>query len=182
LEQIAQATDGQVLDSLGNPFEHDRRVTEVPKDLMERLLIWALILFLLDVGVRRVMLERSQWLAIRAWCLRWIPTRKTAERDEALSLLLERKAALRRQSTRPAVERPQAAAAPEPAVSKAPSRRKAAGKSTGVKPKAPKPVVPPEEAEPTEPSAADPRTEEGATSFTQQLLEAKKRAREKRGL
>jgi len=182
LEQIAQATDGQVLDSLGNPFEHDRRVTEVPKDLMERLLIWALILFLLDVGVRRVMLERSQWLAIRAWCLRWIPTRKTAERDEALSLLLERKAALRRQSTRPAVERPQAAAAPEPAVGKAPSRRKAAGKSTGVKPKAPKPVVPPEEAEPTEPSAADPRAEEGATSFTQQLLEAKKRAREKRGL
>jgi hypothetical protein len=183
LEQIADRTGGIVLDSVGDPFEHDRQVTEVPKDLLEGLLIWALILFLADVGVRRVMIERSQLQAAWAWVLKWVPRRQAAERDESMSVLLERKAALRRQTARQPRQEPAGEQAQKKTAAKAPPKRK---------PRAKKPV--PDDAGKIEkpgvskPDAAEkekPEPEAGAgdsSSFTQQLLEAKKRAREKRGL
>jgi len=63
LRRIAESTGGKVLDASrpgSNPFYDDRRKTWRPYDLWESLLKVAIILFVLDVGVRRVQLERDE--------------------------------------------------------------------------------------------------------------------------
>ncbi|MDW8309244.1 MAG: VWA domain-containing protein, partial [Verrucomicrobiales bacterium] len=66
LSRLADATGGRLLDPAqperDNPFTHDRRRTYQPRDLWETLLKLAIILFVLDVAVRRIQLDREECL------------------------------------------------------------------------------------------------------------------------
>ena len=63
LHRIAETTGGKVLELENpseNPFLHDRIKTYQPRDLWEWLVRLAVILFPLDVGVRRIQLDRDE--------------------------------------------------------------------------------------------------------------------------
>ncbi|HVY71365.1 MAG TPA: VWA domain-containing protein, partial [Verrucomicrobiae bacterium] len=69
LRQIAETTGGKVLDLArpGSPFYEDRQPTWQPRDLWQDLLGFAIILFVFDVGVRRISLDPEQMA--KAWKL-----------------------------------------------------------------------------------------------------------------
>src|SRR6267142_2588511 len=97
LQRIAEAGGGKVLD-LNNPtedpFRHDRVKTFQPRDLWEWLLRFAILLFPLDVAVRRIQLDREEWLRatrnLRRYLLFWRPEPRKPEAEESLSALLAR--------------------------------------------------------------------------------------------
>ena len=67
LRRIAEAGSGQLLPPLieidanaVTPFQHDRIRTYQPRDLWEWLLKLGLLLFVADVGVRRIYLDRAE--------------------------------------------------------------------------------------------------------------------------
>jgi uncharacterized membrane protein len=114
LRRLAEAGGGRVLDLANpglNPFSHDRRKTHRPSDMWEWLLKFAAILFVVDVGVRRIQLGPEEWSRLRA-LFRRVLTRKAAPAGEAeasLSALLARRKAVRSDPS------------PEPAVAIQPS-------------------------------------------------------------
>ena len=59
------------------------------------LLKLAIILFTLDVGVRRIQIDREEWLkataTLQRWLLFWKPAMRPAEADESLAALLSRR-------------------------------------------------------------------------------------------
>src|SRR5262249_27340448 len=64
LRRIAESGGGKVLDlaaPASNPFLHERSKTFQPRDLWETLLKFAIILFTVDVGVRRIQIGRDEW-------------------------------------------------------------------------------------------------------------------------
>ncbi|MSU64078.1 MAG: VWA domain-containing protein [Pedosphaera sp.] len=106
LHRIAESTGGKVLDpdsAVDNPFLHNRVKTYQPRDLWEWMLRFAILLFPLDVGVRRIQLDRDE--IRRAWdhVRRRVPWLKRAERkpeaDEALAALLARREQVRSAQT-----------------------------------------------------------------------------------
>jgi uncharacterized membrane protein len=108
LQRLAETGGGKILDlaSLAvNPFNHDRLKTFQPRDLWEFLLKLAIVLFTLDVGLRRIQLDRAEWAkataTLRAWFLFWKPKPGKIEQDESLGALLARRDQVR--STRPIV-------------------------------------------------------------------------------
>ena len=67
LQQMAETSGGKMLPFQpatpeDNPFLHDRKKTFQPHDLWQWLLQLAICLFPLDVGVRRIQLDRDEWL------------------------------------------------------------------------------------------------------------------------
>lgn len=127
----------------------------------------AICLLPVDVGVRRIMVEREQMLKAWNWLLVRVPFLKrkprTEQRDEAMEALLARKAKVREQvtqQTQPRADLFQPTSAPSPDV------------TTGI-------PQPPAGASPTasEPAKPEAPAEEG--DYTRKLLEAKKRARKK---
>ncbi|MBL9127005.1 MAG: hypothetical protein JNL97_05135, partial [Verrucomicrobiales bacterium] len=101
LKRLAEAGGGKVLDpavATDNPFLHDRTKTFRPFDLWWWLLMTAIVLFPVDVGLRRVQLEREE--LVRAWqgLLRRLGLRRRkaeAVSDAAMSTLLARKEKVR---------------------------------------------------------------------------------------
>lgn len=96
LRRLAETGGGKILDpDMDNPFLHDRTKTFQPQDLWEWLLKLAILLFPLDVGIRRIQLDREEWLkatqTLRRWLLFWKPTPRPASADESLSSLLARR-------------------------------------------------------------------------------------------
>ncbi len=111
LRRIAEAGGGKILDPTRpneNAFNHDRVKTFQPRDLWEWLLKFAILLFPLDVGVRRIQLERDEvrralnWLARKLFFWRGIERRPEA--DESLDALLARREQVRAKHTGPALE------------------------------------------------------------------------------
>jgi Ca-activated chloride channel homolog len=104
LRRIAETTGGRVLrvdDPADNPFLRDRQKTFQPRDLFEWLLILAILLFPVDVGVRRIDIDRTEWAKAMRWLRRWIlfwqgPPRPV-EADESLAVLLARRDQVRAQ-------------------------------------------------------------------------------------
>ena len=104
LRRIAETSDGRVLrvdDPADNPFLRDRQKTFQPRDLFEWLLILAILLFPVDVGVRRIDIDRTEWAKAMRWLRRWIlfwqgPPRPV-EADESLAVLLARRDQVRAQ-------------------------------------------------------------------------------------
>jgi hypothetical protein len=156
LRRLAESGGGQLIDPNipgQNPFLQDRRKTYQPRNLWETLLKLAIILFVLDVGVRRIQIDREEWQrALNA--LR----RRPAPAQESLGSLLARRSASRKIDQD--LFRP--ASAPAPVIDQQPTPS-AAGRAA--------PVAPPE----PEP-AASPAPPEGTTS---RLLEAKRRAQQR---
>jgi len=109
LKRLADTTGGKVLDPLklvDNPFIHDRQRTFQPRDLWEWLLKIVVVLFVLDVGIRRIQLDREEWVkataTLRRWLVFWKPVPRPSEADESLGALLARREQVRAKQTAPA--------------------------------------------------------------------------------
>lgn len=110
LQRLAQSGGGKLLnpdDPATNPFLHDRMKTFQPHDLWEWLLRLAVILFVLDVGLRRIQIDREQWAQAVAWItqtvLFWRGRPRPVQADESLAALLSRRDQIRSRHARPDV-------------------------------------------------------------------------------
>ena len=106
LRRLAEAGGGRVLEPdapADNPFLHDRIKTFQPRDLWEWLLKLAILLFPLDVGVRRIQIDRAEWLratqTLRRWLFFWRGVQRPPEADESLAALLARRDQVRAKQT-----------------------------------------------------------------------------------
>jgi len=154
-----------------NTFEHDRRRTFQPRDLWEHLLELAILLFIVDVGVRRIQIDRDEMLramrAVQRKILFWQGIPRAPEAEESLAALLARRETVRSTQTAPAEPKadlfrptkPVTEPLPGAGAAEAPPIQTAA---------APAPAQPSKE--PAEP---------GATT-TSRLLEAKRRAQKRK--
>ena len=174
LRRLAESGAGKILDPLSpavNPFLHDRQKTFQPQALWEWLLRFAVVMFTLDVAVRRIQLERDEvrraWEAVRRRLFFWQGVPRPAEADESLAALLARRDRVRSTQTAPAVE-----PKPELFQPERPGAEPLPGHAGQVAPLAQTPAQP--AAQPPEP-AAEP------ASTTSRLLEAKRRAQRRRG-
>jgi uncharacterized membrane protein len=174
LQRLSEAGNGKVLEptvSTDNPFLLDRKKTFQPRDLWEWLLRSAILLFVLDVGVRRIQIDREEIARFGAVIRRYLPflqpVRSRPQAEESLSALLARRDSVRSRQTA-------AGAQPDPALFRpqhAPTEPLPGFEAATPQPPA-TPVV--ESAEPS-PVAAPPGT------TTSRLLEAKKRAQRRSG-
>ncbi len=162
LKRIAEVTGGRVLDPTGpagNPFFHEREKTFQSQELWEWLLRFVVITFVLDVGVRRVQLEREELLRAIRYLMGLLPfwpkPTPTAAAKPSLATLLSRRNALREQTP----------AAPVFEIITAPARF------------IPQPPV---QAGPTERPLPTQETPPAGTGTTSRLLEAKRRAHRRR--
>lgn len=171
LRRLAESGGGKLLDSEGssklNPFLHDREKTFQPVDLWEWLLRFAVVLFTLDVAVRRVQLDREELLrAARALRHRVFGTPRPAEAEESLAALLARRDRVRTTQTAPA-------AAPDPNLFRP------ATSPTEPLPGEERPSPPPSQPASQSPPPAPP-PQEAPASTTSRLLEAKRRAQRRK--
>ena len=98
LERLAEVGGGKLLNrdfTSDNPFERDRQKTFQPVDLWEYLLMFAVILFPVDVGVRRIQLDWEEWLKVTANLRRllffWQRRQQQTGTDESLASLLAKR-------------------------------------------------------------------------------------------
>ena len=166
LERLAEVGGGKLLSrdfTADNPFEHDRKKTFQPVELWEWLLKFAVILFPIDVGVRRIQLDWKEWLKATANLRRllffWRRSEGQTGTDEALTSLLAR-----RDKARQSFQRDRSSA-PDPQLFQP---KKTQG-GFSAKPSAVS------EAKPDEPSQTA-----GDDSITSRLLAAKRRARRRK--
>jgi hypothetical protein len=169
LRRLAAAGGGKVLDlksALDNPFLHDRLKTFQPRDLWEWLLKFAVILFVLDVGFRRIQIEREDaqkaFATVKDTVLFWRPKHKVTKSDESLSALLARRDAVRAETTKPAEDRPELFQPTMPVTLPLPGAEPAPAAS----------------AQPATEAAPEKKPEEGSTAS--RLLDAKRRAQKKK--
>jgi hypothetical protein len=174
LQQLAETSGGKILPmtpatSADNPFLHDRKKTFQPRDLWEALLKLAICLFPLDVGVRRIQIDREEWLkataTLRRWILFWRGKPRPIEADESLTALLARRDEVRSKT-------PTAVTAPAPDLFQ-PTRPAEFPLADSPLPRREASVV--MESAPQAESKAEPPA--GTTS---RLLEAKRRAQRRR--
>ncbi len=174
LRRLAESGGGKILDpalTAVNPFSHDRLKTFQPRDLWETLLKFAVVLFTLDVGVRRIQIDREEWQralrAVRRWLFFWEGAPRPAEAEVSLAALLVRRDQVRSRQTSAPVEpspelfQPQRTST-EPLVE---------GDGRPATPAAPAATA----AEPAQAPAEEP-----APNTTSRLLEAKRRAQQRR--
>lgn len=168
LSKIADITGGRVLTPTDDLFNYKRIPALRPTPMWNWLLAGAILLFPLDVAIRRVMIDREQW---REWINKLLArlgldrSKVKQESDEAMSALLARKARLR--------EEKKASTVPE----SAPFIRKPAVSSPFV---IPAPSATPEKTETKPATETKPEAPKPGTDYTSQLLAAKKRAQQKK--
>ena len=179
LTRVAEVGGGRVLDPLvpsDNPFLHDRKRTHQPRDLWWWLLAGAVLLFPVDVGLRRVQWEGEEWRRVWTAMLRLLGIRERgapASDGGSMAALLARKEQVRADAVTSAglpVEPDPDLFRPKEAVRLRENESRAGSGSTAPAP-APSRVGPPDQ------SATEPPS--GAESATQRLLEAKRRARKR---
>ena len=169
LRRLAESGGGKILEPSVpalNPFSHDRRKTFQPRDLWESLIKLAILLFILDVGVRRIQIDREEWERLLRRVLFWRRIAKTAGADQSLGALLARRDLVRSTKTAAAQPKPELFR-PEKPVEVAESG------SQGAKP-TPAPPALPGKGETAESSKG------AAESTTSRLLEAKRRAQKRK--
>jgi uncharacterized membrane protein len=177
LATLRGATGGAALEDGAAAWEHNLGTTTAATDLLPWLLLLALLLWPLDVAVRRVSVSRGDVALARAWSgARWRQWRGPAKRPEPVGEML---AATRRAGgaqSRAALLRPADAEPPQP-----PETSKPAPAAPTEGPVAPAASVPAAstlaaaETTPSEPQAATP-----APDTLARLREAKQRARDQR--
>ena len=131
LRRLAETGGGRLLPAVtempgvANSYLRDRVKTFQPLDLWEALLKFAVVFFVLDVGLRRIYLDRAEWSKatenLRRWLLLWRGKPRPVEADESLAALLSRRGQVRAQKTgagehRPELFEPAQPADPSPAV------------------------------------------------------------------
>lgn len=172
LRQLADSTGGKVIaddNPANNPFLHDRQKTYQPRNLWEALLKFAIVLFPIDVGIRRVQLDRAEWnratTTLRRWLLFWRKGARPAEADESLGALLARRNEVRSAQTRAVPE-----ASPELFQPRMPAPAAVLAGEVERQP----PAAPPPEIAPGAPVSKPPG------GVTDRLLEAKRKAQRRR--
>lgn len=172
LRRLAESGAGKVLQHdvpALDPFSHDRRKTYQPHDLWESLIQLAIVLFTFDVAVRRIQIDREEWLWLQRRLLFWQSAPQKSGADESLSALLARREQVRAGKTAPATIAP----SPDLFQPARPLEIDPAGASpTG---SAETPSAPADQAV-TQPEAQP----ETPASTTSRLLEAKRRAQQRR--
>jgi len=168
LRHLAELGRGKILDpDIDNPFSHDRIETFQPLDLRDWLLKLAILLFPLDVAVRRIQIDRAEWLratkTLRRWLMPWRGVSRTKDADESLSALLARRGRVRIERTAvepsPALFEPEKPVQlPEPGANPAPISGGEPSQSSG---------------------AADKPPAKEQPSVTSRLLDAKRRAQKR---
>lgn len=179
LRRLAESGSGQILDPTlptSNPFRHDRQKTYQPRDWWELLLKLAIIFFTLDVGVRRIQIDRDQWhralQTLRRWLFFWQGVPRAPEAEESLGALLARRDQVRSTQTAPSTEaRPDLFRPANPVAEPLQGEEPASGPASHSSASAPSAAAP---AAPSKPS------DEPAASTTSRLLEAKRRAQKRR--
>ena len=200
LTALRTATGGGVIETPLDPWRHDLVSTSRSTDLWPLLLVLALLLWPLDIALRRVSIGRREFAAAGAW-VRGIRTRRgrTAARTaagEGLFAARERatsvsvRAAIRQEAAADGavaaavspISGPPGAAAPAPAAPSAPTAATAPGGAAPVTRASPATPIP----APTAPAAATPAsaptpppTPSPAADTMARLRDAKKRARER---
>lgn len=172
LRRIAESAGGKVLNPASptdNPFLHDRRKTYQPRDLWEWLLRLAIVLFVLDVGVRRIQLDRAEWLRATAtlhkWVFFWKGGSRPPEAQESLAALLARRDQVRATQVATATGgRPDLFQPAQPPASETATSAARASQTSVVLPPEPPATV----------------SGESPASTASRLLEAKRRARQRR--
>ena len=172
LKRLAESGGGRVLNPslpTDNPYQHDRTRTYRPFDLWWWLLMAAVVLFPIDVGLRRVQLEREELARAWAGMLKAVGLRRRVQEvasKPSMATLLARKEKVRASQTGPTTEAPpdlfqprETVDAPEPGAA-----------TTDSAPKAEPPIGP---GKAGAPPATDPE------STASRLLDAKRRARKK---
>ena len=162
LTEVAALTGGRVLSDMpASLFDLSGvKIPETHMPLTRPLLILFLILFLLDVAVRRVALDLvTAWQDLRQWARR----RNDVQDDPTLSRLRQRRQDLKQQLSSPQVKQVMAKRYEAPSESQVTPPPVATDSPT------PKPPV-------AEPTSTEP-SESEATSHIQQLLRAKRRGR-----
>lgn len=187
LSRLAEAGAGRVLDpqvASDNPYLHDRERTFRPLDLWWWLLMTSVALFPIDVGLRRIQLDRAEWSRFLNLVARRLglarPSSAVASK-ESMASLLARKEQVRAAHT-PAADEPAPElfkpSKPPPVGEEAPQ----VSGSTGGGPKQDSgspgsgAAGSPPAGGPQGPKDVDPSE---ASSTASRLLEAKRRARRK---
>ena len=151
LRQLTEISAGKLhaaLDGAADPFAHGRRQTYQPHDLWEWLLKLAIVLFVLDVALRRVQLDREDLKWGWKWFVRRISFRRpvAAESDASLVSLLKSRDAVRARQSRKVSELKEldtlqtVPARPKAPAGTAKSAVKLAGPATERRPKPPEPT------------------------------------------
>ncbi len=174
LHRLAEAGGGKILDPenpADNTFLHDRQKTFQPRDLWEWLLKLSVLLFPLDVAIRRIQLDRDEvdraWRRIRSRIFFWKGVPREPEAEESLAALLSRRDRVRSTQTAPSEAKPELFQPAQPVTT---------------------PLTDPTEAQRTAAAAGEaeaPATEEeakaeDAPTTTSRLLDAKRRAQRRK--
>lgn len=169
LRRLAEAGGGRLLAGVelppgaDNPFLHDRVKTFQPRDLWQWLLKFAIFLFVADVGVRRIYIDRAEWLKatenLRRLLFFWRAPARPVQADESLNALLARRGQVRATRT--------GAGEPKPELFQ-PARPVEA---------TPRPAATPSTTAASQPAAPPPPPDR--TVVTSRLLDAKRRAAKK---
>ncbi|MBE0540775.1 MAG: VWA domain-containing protein [Verrucomicrobia bacterium] len=168
LQRLAEVTGGRVIDPArpaGLPFQHGRKKTYQAQDLWSWLLKFCVVAFVIEVGIRRVQIDRDDWRRftrrVGTVIFFWRKTPgATAPTTPSLAALLTRRDAVRAQKL----------SAPSPVPTQSAAAVDTAPGSAGSSP-----------ASASDPSAV-PEATAGpeAQSTTNRLLAAKRRARHHR--
>ncbi|HEX3800125.1 MAG TPA: glutamine amidotransferase [Verrucomicrobiae bacterium] len=178
LRRLAESGGGKLLnpdDPADNTFLHNRQKTYQARDLWEWLLRFSILLFPLDVGVRRIQLEREEmqrmWQWIRRRVFFWAAVEREPEAEESLAALLSRRDQVRSThttATAPPVQPSADLFRPQKPVTLPPDAESSSETPGSGLSGAPPPVAEPEK----------PKTE--AASTTSRLLDAKRRAQQRK--
>jgi Ca-activated chloride channel homolog len=170
LTALRTATGGEEIVAATDPWIHDLRTTSRSTDLWPLLLMLALLLWPLDIALRRVSIGRREFAAAGAW-VRELPRRRraTAARTATGESLLAARARATSSETRAALRRQTEVAPAAPVVAPPPT-------PVVAQPAAPPavPITPP----PTESPGHAPSPEPAGDTLSR-LRDAKRRARER---
>jgi hypothetical protein len=174
LRQLAEAGGGKVLDVLDpadNPYLLNRVKTFQPRDLWEWLIRLAILLFVLDVGFRRIQIDREEWqralAVVKRTVVFWNPPPKVQQTDESLAALLARRDDVRARQARPGQASEELFQPTEPAAMPLPGSKPVESSASS-------------SSEPAGAATPPERTPPAAQSPTNRLLEAKRRAQRRR--
>ncbi|MGP1675209.1 MAG: hypothetical protein ACTS8Z_08355, partial [Candidatus Limnocylindrales bacterium] len=177
LAALRSATGGAEMVTPLDPWQHDLRTTSRSTDLWPWLLVLALLLWPLDIALRRVSIGRRELAAAGSW-VRDIPRRrgKVARRTATGETLLATRGRATSVETRAAMRRTEADVETVPATvtSAAPGEAREAPPSGAA---VPAPAAPTPPSVPTKPN--DPATPAPPPDTMARLRDAKRRARER---
>ena len=98
LERLAKVGSGKLLKrdfAEDNPFEHDRKETFQPVELWDWMIKFAILLFPIDVGIRRIQIDSKEWTQwiskLKRVLTFWRQSKASLPQEEPLNLLLAKR-------------------------------------------------------------------------------------------